>query len=99
MTKPLLVLAAACTLFSISSTAFAGLPCPFNDKKHAEGTKLCRNGTIQQCKDGQWVDLGMKCSTPKFQEDERAAAPALERILGESRHQPNFILARLARQS
>ncbi len=99
MTKQLLALAAACALFSIGSTAFAGAPCPFNDKKQPEGTKLCRNGTIQQCQDGQWINLGMKCSSTRFQEDERAAAPALERILGESRHRPNAILARLARQS
>jgi hypothetical protein len=98
MTKQLKIAAAALALFSIGSSAYAaGLPCPFNDKKLPEKTKVCRAGTIHRCEDGQWINLGMKCSN--YKEDELAALANTRRILGEASPRRSAIVARIAPQS
>ena len=95
MTKQLITLAVACSLFSIGSIAYAGKPCPFDDKQLPEKSKVCKAGTIQQCTDGQWKSLGIKC-TSKFREDERVDASGVRRGLGEPRLQRDRIVARIA---
>jgi hypothetical protein len=97
MIKQLKTAAAALALFSIGSSAYAGLPCPFNDKKLPEKTKVCRAGTIHRCEDGQWINLGMKCSN--YQDDQLAALSLTRRILGEASPRRNAIVARIAPQS
>jgi hypothetical protein len=98
MTKQLKIAAAALALFSIGSSAHAGLPCPFNDKNLPEQTKVCRAGTIHRCEDGQWINLGIKC-TSNYQEDAHAALSSTRRILGEASPRRNAIVARIAPQS
>ncbi len=94
MNKHWIALAATCTLLSFACNAFAGLPCPHDDKKVPEKTKVCRYGTIHQCVDGQWVSTGAKC-TQKLQED--AAAAKLQRVLGTARNER--LSARLVERS
>lgn len=61
MTKYLLPLALAFSLSATSSLALAGKRCPWNDKEEPENARICKDGTIQVCKDGQWISLGTKC--------------------------------------
>jgi hypothetical protein len=56
---------------------------------------VCKAGTIQQCEDGQWHSLGIKC-TARFREDDRADATGIHRMLGEPRLQRDRIVARIA---
>ena len=98
MTKQLKIAAAALALFSIGSSAHAGQPCPFNDKQLPENTTVCRAGTIQRCEDGQWISLGIAC-TSKYQEDDHAALSSARRMLGEASSRRNAIVARIAPQS
>jgi hypothetical protein len=97
MKRHLITLAAGLALFSIGFSAHAGLPCPFNDKKLPEKTTVCRAGTIHRCEDGQWINLGMKCTS--YQEDEHAALSITRRTLGEASPHRNAIVARIAPQS
>ena len=94
MTKQWIALAAACGLFSLSQIALAGKPCPWNDKQLPEGSKVCKAGTMQQCKDGQWKSLEIKCTT-RFREGERADAMDL-RAPVEARLARERIIARIA---
>jgi hypothetical protein len=71
MTKQLLALALACALSSLSPIALAGKPCPWNDKQLPEQSRVCKAGTMQQCKDGQWESTGIKC-TARLREGDRA---------------------------
>ena len=98
MRKHLLTLALAFGLSAIGTAAFAGKPCPFNDKQQPEKSKVCRAGTIQQCEDGQWVDLGIKC-TSRLLEGGYAALTLTRRILGEASLRRDAIVARIAPQS
>lgn len=98
MTRHLIIVAVAFCLAAIGSTAYAGLPCPYNDKEHPEKSRVCKAGTIQVCEDGQWISLGIKC-TPRFQEDDHAALSLGRRILGEPSPQRDAIVARIAPQS
>lgn len=98
MTRNLLLLALAFTLSAIGPTALAGKPCPYNDKMQPEKSRVCKAGTIQQCEDGQWKSLGIKCSS-KFREDDRADAASARRMLVEPRPQRDRIVARIAPQS
>jgi hypothetical protein len=95
------MLALAFALLSIGSAAHAGKACPWNDKHQPEKSKLCRLGSIYQCEDGQWVNLGTKCSGsgPRFQDEEHASIASARRSLGQSRPQRDAIVARIAPQS
>ena len=79
MTRYLIPLALALTLSAMGSSAFAGKRCPWNDKELAEGSRVCKAGTIQECHDGQWQSLGIKC-TARLREDDRADAAGMRRI-------------------
>jgi hypothetical protein len=92
MTRHLITLALALSLSAPGSTALAGKRCPWNDKEEPENAKICKAGTMQVCKDGQWVSLGTKCSA-KFRDDDRADAPGARRWFGEP--QPVRIVARI----
>jgi len=98
MIKRFILLAVAFGLLLIGSAAYAGKPCPWNDKQLPEKTKLCRFGTIHQCEDGQWIDQGTRCAS-NLQQDGHAALSAARRILGESRPQRDAIVARIAPRS
>ncbi len=98
MTRHLITLALAFTLSAIGSPALAGKPCPFNDKEMPEKSKVCRAGTIQQCQDGQWVNLGIKCSS-RLREGGYAALTLSRRILGEANLRREAIVARIAPQT
>lgn len=64
MTRDLIMLIAAFSLFAIGSSAFAaGLSCPYNDKMHPEKSRVCRDGMLYVCEDGQWKRLGVRCSS------------------------------------
>ena len=76
MTRHLITLALALGLSAVGSTALAGKRCPWNDKEEPENARICKAGTLQVCKDGQWVSLGTKCSA-KFRDDDRADASAI----------------------
>ena len=98
MTRQLITLALALGLSSIGSAALAGKPCPFNDKEQPEKSRVCRAGTIQQCEDGQWVSLGIKC-TSRVHEGGYATLTLTRRILGEASLRRDAIVARIAPQS
>jgi len=98
MTKYLITLAVAFGLSSAGSTAFAGKSCGHDDKKLPEKSRICKYGSIHVCEDGQWVSLGIKC-TSKLQEDGHAALSVTRRILGESSPRRDAIVARIAPQS
>jgi hypothetical protein len=98
MTRHLITLVVALGLCTFGSAAFAGKPCPWNDKKQPEKSKVCMYGTLHVCEDGQWVSLGTKC-TPKFQEDAHAALSLTRRVLGEASPRRDAIVARIAPQS
>lgn len=95
MTKQLLALALACALSSLSPIALAGKPCPWNDKQLPEKSKVCKAGTIQQCKDGQWESTGIKC-TPRLREDGRADVPGILGLQTDARLARERVLARIA---
>jgi hypothetical protein len=95
--KHLITLALAFGLSAIGPAAHAGKPCPFNDKEQPEKSKVCRAGTIQQCEDGQWVNLGIKC-TSRLREGGYAAL-TLTRIAGDAGVRRDTIVARIAPQS
>ena len=95
MTRYLLPLALAFTLSATSSAAFAGKRCPWNDKELPEGSRVCKGGTIQQCKDGQWVSLGIKC-TARLRDDDRADTAGVRRLSAEPRLARERIVARIA---
>ena len=95
MIKQLSALALACALSSLSPIALAGKPCPWNDKQLPEKSKVCKAGTIQQCKDGQWESTGVKC-TPRFREGDRADALGDRSLQAEARLARDRILARIA---
>lgn len=98
MTRHLITLAVAFGLCATGSTAFAGKSCPFEDTKKPEKSKVCRYGTMHVCEDGQWVSLGIKC-TSKLQEDGHAALSVTRRILGEASPRRDAIVARIAPRS
>lgn len=98
MLKQLSALALACGLLSLSPIALAGKPCPWNDKQLPEKSKVCKAGTIQQCKDGQWESTGIKC-TARFREGGRAGALGERALQAEARLARNRILARIAPSS
>ncbi len=93
MSKQLIALAAACGLLSLSSIAFAGKPCPWNDKQLPEKSRVCKAGTMQECVAGQWQSTGVKCTPPRFQEDHRAAVRGTQAEPSLARER---ILARIA---
>ncbi len=95
MTRYLTLLALAVTLFATGTPALAGKRCPWNDKEQPEKSTICKGGTIHRCEDGQWISLGTKC-TARYQEDARADASGLRRVLGAARPQNDRILARIA---
>ena len=96
MTKIFLGLALAIGLGALASSAYAGLPCPWNDKQLPEGSKICKGGRVNICRDGQWSSLGTKCSA-RLREDVGAAK--LRRVLGEPRAPRAALLARIAAAS
>jgi hypothetical protein len=98
MTRHLITLALAFGLSAVGSTALAGKPCPFDDKHRPEKSRVCRAGTIHVCEDGQWISLGIKC-TSKLQEDGHAGLSVTRRILGEASPQRDAIVARIAPRS
>lgn len=71
MSKNLILAAVAIALSATGSSALAGKPCPWNDREQPEKSRVCKAGTMQVCKDGQWVSLGIKC-TAKLREDASA---------------------------
>ena len=95
MSRQLIALAAACGLLSLSSVAFAGKPCPWNDKQVPEKTKVCKAGTIQQCVDGQWHSTGVTC-TSRFQDERRSDALGARGLQPETRLARERLLARIA---
>ena len=95
MTRYLISLALAFSLSATSSAAFAGKPCPWNDQQLPEKSKVCKAGTIQQCQDGQWVSLGIKC-TARLREDDRANAAGARRLLGDPSPARDRLVARIA---
>ena len=98
MTRHLITLALALALSAIGFPALAGKPCPFNDKELPEKSKVCRAGTIQQCEDGKWVDLGMKC-TSRLHDGGYAATTITPLTLGMINPRRDAIVARIAPQS
>ena len=95
MIKLLSALVLACGLLSLSPIALAGKPCPSNDKQLPEKSRVCKNGTVQQCKDGQWESTGVKC-TAKFSEGGGADALGARGLQADARLARERILARIA---
>jgi hypothetical protein len=93
-----MTLTLAFCLSAVGSPALAGKPCPFNDKQLPEESKVCRAGTIQQCEDGKWVDLGIKC-TSRLHEGGYAATAIAPRTLAVINPRRDAIVARIAPRS
>ncbi len=98
MTRHLINLAVAFCLCAVGSIAFAGKTCPFDDQMRPEKFRVCKAGTIHVCEDGQWISLGIKC-TSQSQEGGHARLSVIRRMLGEASPQRNAIVGRLAPQS
>ena len=96
MTKRLLGLALAIATSALAGGAHAGLPCPWNDKQLPEGSKICKGGTINVCRDGQWTSLGTQC-TARLREDLGAAK--LHKLFGTAGAERAALLARIAAMS
>jgi hypothetical protein len=99
MTRHFIMLALTLGLLSTGSAAHAGKGCPWNDKHQPEKSKICRQGNLYQCEEGQWVNLGIKCAGgSRLQAEDRVSLDA-RRILPEARPEREAIIARIAPQS
>ncbi|MER3317326.1 MAG: DUF1496 domain-containing protein [Allomuricauda sp.] len=35
--------------------------CIYNGKEYSDGSTVCQGGTLHQCRDGRWDNLGTAC--------------------------------------
>ena len=62
--KNLLAVSGACAVLAGSSIALARSDsCMANDRKVPEKSQTCRYGKVWICEKGEWVELGLSCSS------------------------------------
>jgi len=62
--KVLFAAGSACAVLAGSSIALARSDyCMANDRKLPEKSQTCRYGKVWICEKGEWVELGLSCSS------------------------------------